>query len=167
MVKIAKLRITRRGFVIGSAVVAGGAVATYFGLKQFNLLPGWLVPYITLNPNVSVVRPDDLLVVTFEFENLEVRSSGGNSSLARSTPGQPAYIIVHFQPQSITEQAFYEKAGPSFKQKDDKGKELDLPSSEDNLVGNPPPPPPAQSRISGPSRLVFKVPDNETDIPTD
>jgi hypothetical protein len=160
LVKIPKLKITRRSFVIGSAVVAGGAVASYFGLKQFNLLPSWLLPSITLNPNVSVVRPDDLLVLTFEFENLEVRSSGGKARLARSTPGQPAYIIVHFQPQNITEQAFYEYAGTDFRQEDDNGTKTDLPSSPDNL----PAPLPAQSRISGPSRLVFKVPDNEPDF---
>jgi hypothetical protein len=162
LVKIPKLKITRRSFVIGSAVVAGGAVASYFGLKQFNLLPSWLVPYITLNPNVSVVRPDDLLVLTFEFENLEIKSSEGKARLGRSTSGQPAYIIVHFQPQNITEQAFYEYVGTDFKKEDDTGTRTDLPAPlpQDNL----PAPLPAQSRISGPSRLVFKVPDNETDF---
>ena len=60
----------------------------------------------TLSFSVSVIRPQDLLVLTFDFRNVDFTPPVG------STPGQiagqaGAILVAHFQPQHIAEQAFY------------------------------------------------------------
>ena len=59
----------------------------------------------TLSFSVSVIRPQDLLVLTFDFRNVDFTPPVG------STPGQiagqaGAILVAHFQPQHIAEQAF-------------------------------------------------------------
>ena len=97
------------------------------------------------NLSISVVRPEDLLVLRFEFLNLRLQTGNGAGQLQKSDNGKAAYIVVHFPPQNIAEQAFLESDTSSA-----------LPNSF-NL--------PVQSRISGPSRLVFRVPNNAAPIP--
>ncbi|UHL62675.1 hypothetical protein LSG25_11325 [Paralcaligenes sp. KSB-10] len=90
-------------------------------------------------PGQAVVRPADLLALRFELHNLAV-VPGTPPRLKKDKPG-PATLVVHFPPQSITEQTFYEtKPG-------DAGTEV-------------PTGPPVRSRISGESRLAFTVPDD-------
>jgi hypothetical protein len=108
------------------------------------------LPPIVLLPNlkVSVVRPQDLLVLTFEFMNLNLQAGGnGAPRLVRTAANSPAYIIVHFPPQHIAEQAFFETQTPG------------SPGDE------APPAPPVRSRIAGPSRLVFALPAGVTEVP--
>ncbi len=94
------------------------------------------------NFSVAVVRPDDLLVLTFEFQNLSPIDEGGaNARLVRNDTGK-ALIIVHFPPQSIVEEASIEVDETS-----------------------PVPELPIEARISGESRLVFRVPDSIREIP--
>src|SRR4030095_4935706 len=92
--------------------------------------------------SVEVVRPNDLLVLTLDFYNLRLTSPGPSPKLERPDPGN-SFIVVHFPPQSFAEQAFLEDA------------EGMPPEAQDSL-----PLPPVISRISGPSRLVFQVPDS-------
>ena len=95
------------------------------------------------NFSVTVVRPDDLLVLTFEFSNLSPIDEGGaDARLVRKGPGD-ALITVHFQPQSIVEEA----------------------SHEDSDSSPAPPDLPIEARMSGESRLVFRVPDAIAEIP--
>ncbi|MDH5774226.1 MAG: hypothetical protein OEZ57_04855, partial [Nitrospirota bacterium] len=96
---------------------------------------------------VSVVRPEDLLVLKFEFRNLTLQvgqgqppklvpGSGGNSRSG------PPVLVVNFPPQHIAEEAFYEAA----EKKD-------------------PPTFPIDARLAGWSRLVFAIPNGTTFIP--
>ena len=80
------------------------------------------------NFSASVLRADDLLVLTLDFYNLRLDSAG------RLTPdgAGESFVIVHFQSQSIAEQAFAED------------------NSSDPLRG-----PPVSARLSGESRVVF------------
>ncbi|HYF95366.1 MAG TPA: hypothetical protein VD969_24410 [Symbiobacteriaceae bacterium] len=101
-----------------------------------------------LNLTLSVLRPEDLLVLTFEFVNLRLEAGGtGPARLVRQQQNRAAYMIVKFPPQAIGERAFYETETPG------------SPGDE------PPTMPPVQNRISGPSRLVFRLPAGVNEIP--
>jgi hypothetical protein len=118
------------------------------------------LPNLVSLPNsftVSVVRPEDLLVLSFEFVNLGIQGT----NLVPTKTTESSYIIVHFQPQSITEQAFYENAGLSQPTTDpEKSRNEANPGAVENPTS-----PPVKSRISGPSRLAFLVPKEITQIP--
>jgi hypothetical protein len=94
---------------------------------------------------LRVVRADDLLVVTFEFFNLVLDSntSGTPRRLIRRSPAEEeeSRIVVHFQPQNISECAFDENLG--------------TPLTNARI----------DSRIAGPSRLAFIVPKETAFIP--
>ncbi|MDP9099286.1 MAG: hypothetical protein M3N48_09895 [Verrucomicrobiota bacterium] len=93
--------------------------------------------------STEVVRPDDLLVVTFDFYNLQITPTvGPNPARLERRESGNGFIVAHFPPQSVGEQAFFE-ATP--------GKSGD--SSE------PLAPPPVAARIAGPSQLIFRISD--------
>ena len=50
---------------------------------------------------IRLVRPDDLLVATVEFDNLVLAPDG--SALVRVLPGEPTSIIVRLPPQHFLE----------------------------------------------------------------
>jgi hypothetical protein len=109
--------------------------------------PSW---FIKDNPKFSVVRSDDQLMLTFEFVNMTIHKASESDPEAYAVPGQDSYLIVHFQPQNIVEQAYFEqdtRVDP-------------LPPRPDDVLDSPP----VLSRMSKPSRLVFKVPADETMI---
>lgn len=54
------------------------------------------------NPKITVVRPEDLLILTFEFVGITLNRTAGTFQA-----GSGAKIIVHFQPQHIAERAFF------------------------------------------------------------
>jgi len=113
---------------------------------------------VVKDPRLAVVRPDDLLVLTIVFKNMRLSSEGEKSQLVRDGGGA-AYLIVHFPPQNIAEEALWE-AEDSYT--DPKPKDSDPPSgSSDNPASFPPP---VQSRYSGPTRLVFTVPNTVSSI---
>ncbi|MDR4492866.1 MAG: hypothetical protein R3B74_00215 [Nitrospirales bacterium] len=97
---------------------------------------------------VSVLRPEDLLVLKFEFKGWTLQAATGQPArIVRNplAPGTPAStILVHFPPQHIAEQAFFEPANPSQAEK---------------------PVYPIKAQLAGWSRLVFNVPQNITQIP--
>lgn len=93
---------------------------------------------------VRVLRPEDLLELLFHFVNV------GFTPPVGSTPGQivgqvGSYLVVYFQPQHIAEEAFFETAEGVTDPAD--------PNSE-----FPSPPGSVRSILSGPSRLVFRLP---------
>ena len=96
---------------------------------------------------ISAMRPDDLLSLDFECINL-VMKPGVPPKLVRGKSGSPAYLIVHFPPQHIAEQAFFEAAPPA-----------------DPSTSETPAQPPVQARISGPTRLAFSIPNEIKEIP--
>ena len=111
--------------------------------------------------SVSVLRPDDLLNLEFEFLNLKLAPSAP-ARLVRQNPSSPAFLIVHFPPQSIAEEAFWE-AAKEFKP-------VSVPGSKFRVfqvqsTSDVPRVPPVLSRISGRSRLAFRVPDDIEEIP--
>ena len=91
---------------------------------------------ITPLTGIAVVRPDDLLDLTFEFRNLGLRRSGP-PALVRVDPAASALVVVGFPPQSVGE-------GPS------QGIEAGLP---------------LPSALSDASRLAFVVNSAVTEIP--
>jgi hypothetical protein len=92
--------------------------------------------------SLRVVRADDLLVLTFDFFNLRLdASTPGVPRLVRVSPTQAARIVVHFQPQHVTEEAFDENLGP--------------PATSERIG----------SFMAGVSRLAFRVPDGIAAIP--
>ncbi|HVA01360.1 MAG TPA: hypothetical protein VMV34_06870 [Terriglobia bacterium] len=91
------------------------------------------------------IRPDDLLALSFEFYNFSLAAGSGSPSLVRVQPNQPAYVVVQFWPQHIAEEAFFEGDTPQ-----------PLPKQAE---------PPIPSRLAGPSRLAFIVPDSMAEIP--
>ena len=112
-------------------------------------------------PGQAVLRPADLLALRLELRNLTV------------TPGQPprlkkagdgaATLIVHFPPQSITEETFFEKPPPDTADqpapRPTPDKPAPPPGEEEDPTG-----PPVRARIAGESRLAFAIPDG-FDVP--
>jgi hypothetical protein len=96
---------------------------------------------VGLVPNdVQVVRPDDHVVLTFRFRNLELRGAPDRPELVPSA--QPALLIVDLPLQAFADQVFDEQDG--------------APPATDL-----PPPGAAGLRPARPSRLVFVVGDGE------
>ncbi len=101
------------------------------------------------NPKVTVIRPDDLLVLTFEFVNIAINKGAGTFSPS----GSGSKLIVHFQPQHIAERAFYYVNDP------DKVSPNEAPSSAPKTGPNEPLlDPPIDAVMANDSRLVFSVP---------
>jgi len=96
-----------------------------------------------LLPNccISVARPDDLLNICFELQNLRVRKRLFHAPVLEPTGSGEPMVIVHFPPQAILERAFL----------------------EDALGSDCPTDPPVDSRLSGYSRVAFKIPRCEFD----
>ncbi len=91
--------------------------------------------------SLRVVRSDDMLVLTFEFFNLVLDpNETAPRRLVRRTAGE-ARIVVHFPPQHILEEAFTANVGP--------------PTEVTSI----------HSRVSGTTRLAFRVPSNMQSIP--
>ncbi len=108
---------------------------------------------------VSVLRSRDFLALDFEFVNLRLEASAPRR-LVRSDAAKPAYVIVHFPPQSVYEQAFYEVSGSS-DGVDSDGKPVPSESGGSERL----PTPPVHSRLSGPSRLSFRLPRIVNELP--
>jgi hypothetical protein len=88
---------------------------------------------------ISLVRPDDLLALTFELSNLALDPTQTPPRLVRVDAGQAALLIVHFPPQHIGEAGF--RAAPVL------------------------PPTPAGAVLAGPSRLAFRLPAGISSLP--
>jgi hypothetical protein len=101
-----------------------------------------------------VVRPDDLLALRVELRNLSVVP--GTPPRLRKGGNSPAHLILHFPPQAITEETFFETrpAGTTDPKRPDGTPDKPSPAGSDPLTG-----PPIRARVSGESRLAFVVPD--------
>ena len=104
----------------------------------------------------AVVRPNDLLALRIELINMQVLAGPPPLLKRGPTSGGASYIVLHFPPQALAEQVFFQAAVPG--------------TTTPNVPPNAPPPgdpgasetplpPPIRARIAGESRLVFKVPD--------
>lgn len=86
----------------------------------------------------TVLRPEDLLYLRFDFVHAQLRES-------RIQVSPETRMIVTFPPQSIAERAYYESESPATSEQPEK--------------------PPVPARISGESRLVFRFPAGITELP--
>ncbi|HZT97254.1 MAG TPA: hypothetical protein VFB34_10515 [Chloroflexota bacterium] len=93
---------------------------------------------------VSILRPDDLLALRLEYQGFDLVVGGGNPPVLVRNASR-AYVVAHFAPQNIAEQAFYDIEG---------GKSNETPT----------PPGTLQANIAGPSRLAFDIPAAVTTI---
>ena len=113
-----------------------------------------------------VIRPDDLLALRIELRNLSVKP-GAPPVLKKSGTGA-AYLILHFPPQAITEETFFEKSPKGMENADEDSTLPQKPDLDKDKVESANLPPffdrTIHARIAGESRLVFKVP-NDAVIP--
>jgi hypothetical protein len=121
---------------------------------------------------IPYLRPDDLLVCDFIFENLRLETSGeGAPKLLRKEPAATATLIVEFPPQSFGEEAFLDATGPEVPSNptgQDKFKETTGAVDPKNVAspGQPlPAMPSARIRMAGHSRLAFAMPADEAELP--
>jgi hypothetical protein len=113
-----------------------------------------------------VVRPEDLLVLEFELVNLRVEKSEGDdpAELVKQGSG-PAYLVVRFPPQHLTEKAYFTTvpgipvSTPKATDKEEARPE-DPDADKTDADIEDPEDPPIQAILSGWSRLVFRVPDD-------
>jgi hypothetical protein len=116
----------------------------------------------------AVVRTDDLLALRIELRNLNVMP-GSPPRLVKPNGGA-SYLILHFPPQAITEETFFEKAPQGTENPEDnpetKHPHPNAKPKPDGAGGNSETlrTPPVRARIAGESRLVFQVPSG-FDIP--
>lgn len=122
-----------------------------------------------------LLRPDDLLNLRVDGSNLRLDTADATAPvLVVDDPQQPAYLVVEFPPQSIAEGAYYEaavvaadNAPPPGRQDPDRPT---TPPTSDQLMDTPVLPghlgegQRTVAQIAGPSRLVFRVP-NDVRIP--
>jgi len=96
----------------------------------------------------ELLRPDDLLVLRVDTANLQLDTTDAkNPKLVPEKASEPSYLIVEFQPQSIFEKAYLET------QNNGPGSDLlDAPGT-------------VPARMSGGSRLVFRLPKHLKQIP--
>ncbi len=110
---------------------------------------------------ISVVRPKDFLSLEFEFVNLK-RVTRNPLRLHRERLEKPAYMIVEFPPQNITEEAFFEKDKDVSTYKIPSVFKREYPKNDEDSTENPPLP--VRARLAGLSRLVFRMPNDVTEI---
>src|SRR5450631_2542185 len=100
----------------------------------------------------EILRPLDLLALRVEAVNLKLKvSQPDNPKLVVDKPSDPAYLVIQFPPQSITEKAYFEVA-PNVDGSPGADDPLDAPGS-------------VPARMAGGSRLVFQLPKTITEIP--
>lgn len=120
-------------------------------------------------PGDVVVRAEDLLALRIELKNLTV-VTGTKPRLVKKPGTGAAYLILHFPPQAITEETFFETrpAGTTNPQSN-----TTTANPNPNTKEKPDPPgggsepltpPPVRARIAGESRVAFSVPDG-FDVP--
>src|SRR5262245_1942458 len=120
---------------------------------------------VALGPQpVTVVRPADLLVLTFSFANLQFKSGSSQPALLqRRVANRPAFVTVEFPSQHLVEQAFFEIAtGIPVTTPPPRADDSDpdhVPPHDDDVGAGPDKleSPPIRALLAGPSRLVFRV----------
>jgi hypothetical protein len=115
-----------------------------------------------LQPSLTALRPDDLLSLRLTWLNLELK----DGALIREPDAKDAYIVVEFEPQHIAEQAYFEVANKDgYPVETPPGKPPNKDAATSASEKLPIPWKCAQSRVAGPSRLAFRVPDGVDSLP--
>jgi len=113
---------------------------------------------------IEILRPDDLLTLTIEAQNLRLDTSDPkNPALVVDDHSQPAYLVVNFAPQHIAEKAYFETGNittdPPYNPVPPGTPPLGTSNDPLDPAGEVP------ARLAGPSRLVFQLPKTVTSIP--
>ena len=104
-----------------------------------------------------VVRPDDMAALRVELVNLTIIA--GTPPLVRYRGAGKAFVVLHFAPQSLGEQAFFQAAQPSRTgQPPDETVDTPRGLKAGGAGAAAVDPPPVLARIAGESRLAFAVP---------
>jgi len=140
--------ITRRKFLSYAGVLGASPFIGQLQKVQKKIVSQAKIDIQPAGLIFNVLRPDDLLCLDFEFINFKVLNLP-RPHLVKENRQQPAYMIVHFPPQSVAEKVFYETT----------------PELKDTGQPELPQPPPIFSRISGRARLSFIIPDEINEIP--
>ncbi|WP_063563838.1 hypothetical protein [Paenibacillus sp. O199] len=129
-------------YPIGDGRHPGFSKTEDLGLPALQFDPKLKSPILVMSDlSFSLLRSKDLMSLRFAFINMEFRSGGGEyAHLKKVSAETPSYMIVYFSPQHISEEAFAERNGPY-------------------------PEPPVNVRMSGPSRLVFRLPETVSSLP--
>src|SRR6188508_2874033 len=103
-----------RGAAPGGGVLAipgsGGRIVVQPGPGVGRAIGDAIVVAIGPQP-ITVVRPADLLVLTFSFSNLQFKSGSSDPALLqRRVKTRAAYLIVEFPSQHVVEKAYFETA---------------------------------------------------------
>ena len=86
-------------------------------------------------PEKRIIRPEDLLVLDFQFDNISLlKAYGQPPRLVRTDPRKPCLVTIVFPPQHIQEEVFVNPSHP--------------------FTGAPP-----QASIAGESQIVFQIAD--------
>jgi hypothetical protein len=100
----------------------------------------------------SILRPQDMLLLGFDFTGVEIRHRHGRPLIYKQ-PGQPAYLRVNFPPQHVAEVDVQWMA---------EGYDTSIPAPDNHRTPLPGPPDPLRrafgSALTPPSRLVFRLP---------
>jgi hypothetical protein len=140
--------------VTGAAPVVRAPGAAERAVVQ--LEPGKIGVVLPGNLRFPVIRPDDFLYFEVELVNLRVEP-GSPPRVVRADETKPSHVVVHFPPQNIAEEAFFETATgfPVNKPGDPESP----PDSDAGKTGpDTPAALPVKSRLAGWSRLSFAVP---------
>ncbi len=109
-----------------------------------------------MGQKLRVLRPDDLVVLDVELVGLSVQPAAGGPVVDADGAGGPERLLVFtLPPQHIAEQAY----------RDDSPDGCATPPPPAYGSEVPDPPGAARSRLAGPSRVVFSVPDALLPIP--
>ena len=120
-------------------------------------------------PGTPVLRVDDLVAMRIELRNCTVEP-GKPPVIRKGTGRGKGLLILHFPPQTITEETFYEPPPPQIS--DPAASDPGHPANLGEPKPEPSPPtsgetlrePPIRARSADESRLVFEVP-ADTEIP--
>ncbi len=122
--------------------------------------------YVPAKFSARVLRPRDLLALEFTFVNLRVQKPQNSpAELQRINRAQPAYIVVGFPSQHLMEEAFFETANETPIKDPPADKPTQQADPDKGAGSETPTAPPVNSRLSGPSRLVFRVPAGTETLP--
>jgi hypothetical protein len=106
---------------------------------------------------IEVRRPGDLLVLGVRLRNLELKTDVDGPRLVRQPENAVALLLVDFPPQSFGEEAFLLEEGRSPLRP--------LKGPVPRLKEPVPQLPSARVRMSGPSRLAFTMPPDQSELP--
>jgi hypothetical protein len=125
--------------------------------------------FTLINLKLSVIRPDDLMALTFEFINMKLDTTAKSKApvMVPANRNSLSYLAVHIQGQNIAEQAFFRVLpalpvpghypGQGAQPDPDKGKTGEFPEGPPHIT--------AQTRLADESRLVFAMPSGFSSLP--